>query len=71
MNLNVRTETEGCQSGLVGQPLSHQFIFVVSCSISVPSPDNSQHYTTKTPQYVAFKLMILAIASCLSRLLSN
>lgn len=41
-------------------------IFVVSCSISVPSPDNSQHYTTKTPQYVAFKLMILAIASCLS-----
>lgn len=42
-------------------PLSS--ILAAACSITVPSPDNSQHYTTKTAQYVAFKLMILAIAS--------
>lgn len=55
-----------------GSPVSGSVlpsIFAVSCSITVPSPDNSQQYTTKTPQYVAFKLMILAIASCQSCLL--
>lgn len=51
-----------CWSGLSS-------ILAAPCSITMPSPDNSQHYTTKTPQYVAFKLMIPTIASCLSRFL--
>lgn len=61
-----------CVCRVVQLPVSRSglsSILTAPCSITVPSPDNSQHYTTKTPQYVAFKLMIPTIASCLSRIL--